>query len=296
MNVLFKAGSYPLFNRTAVCNLLFVLLIIPASRRAMALPTFRPVVTEAYTLKAGGKVDSARDACTLCHAKNGPPELNVYGKDVKVALETAHAKMLTPAILQSIGAKDSDGDGFTNAEEFAADTLPGDPASHPAKKTKATSVAEVKTNSAPPSLLDTLLKLAFPQHAQHPVLVHFPIGLFIISLLFDLIALRTRERSFAQAAYFNLVVATIGSVASVITGILAWRYAYGAAPLTGDLLYHLILGVFTMVMLMILLAMRWKQKDRGAPQSGLYFGLALLVFILISITGHLGGNLTHVNG
>ena len=36
-----------------------------------------------------------------------------------------------PALLHSIDAKDSDGDGWPNAEEFKEDTLPGDPASRP---------------------------------------------------------------------------------------------------------------------------------------------------------------------
>ncbi len=39
------------------------------------------------------------------------------------------------------------------------------------------------------------------KHAQHIVLIHFPIALFIAGVAFDLIALSTKRRSFADAAY-----------------------------------------------------------------------------------------------
>ena len=39
------------------------------------------------------------------------------------------------------------------------------------------------------------------KHAQHVVLVHFPIALFITSFIFDLLAFWTGIRSLSKAAY-----------------------------------------------------------------------------------------------
>src|SRR5690348_4074620 len=49
------------------------------------------------------------------------------------------------------------------------------------------------------------------KHAQHVVLIHFPIALFITAVLFDLIGQWTKRRGIADAAYFNLLVAAIST-------------------------------------------------------------------------------------
>ena len=40
------------------------------------------------------------------------------------------------------------------------------------------------------------------RHAQHVVLVHFPIALFIVGVAFDLAALWKQRRAFADASFF----------------------------------------------------------------------------------------------
>jgi uncharacterized membrane protein len=46
-------------------------------------------------------------------------------------------------------------------------------------------------------------------HAQHPVLVHFPIGLFIASIVFDLVAIWRKQPLLATVAYYNLLGAAL---------------------------------------------------------------------------------------
>jgi uncharacterized membrane protein len=45
------------------------------------------------------------------------------------------------------------------------------------------------------------------KHAQHVVLIHFPIALFTAAVAFDFLALWTKNRALAAAVYFNLLVA-----------------------------------------------------------------------------------------
>jgi uncharacterized membrane protein len=61
------------------------------------------------------------------------------------------------------------------------------------------------------------------RHAQHVVLIHFPIALFISSVAFDVIARLTHSRSLARAAYYNLIGAAIMALPAVVTGVLAWQ-------------------------------------------------------------------------
>lgn len=271
-------------------------------QHASALPTFPPVVTATYKLKPGGILSKAVANCTFCHVAQGPPKRNPYGTDLEAALKQAQTKTLTSDILKSIENKDSDGDGFTNAAEIAADTLPGDSSSKPAGQPNATPQAASTTastasaSSAPaeadvgPFALKTLL---LPTHAQHRVLVHFPIALLVISLLFDVLGYLKKNPALTTAAYYNLIVAGVTAPFTVATGLLAWIFAFGQAPLQGFLLYHLILGVTSMLLIWALWWVRVRNQGRLEGAAGrTYVILGALSFMVISLTGHLGGWLT----
>ena len=72
------------------------------------------------------------------------------------------------------------------------------------------------------------------KHAQHVVLIHFPIALFIIGVLFDFLAQWTNKRPLAAAAYCNLFVAALATVPALITGIIAWQWELEGQRLKGS--------------------------------------------------------------
>jgi uncharacterized membrane protein len=61
-------------------------------------------------------------------------------------------------------------------------------------------------------------------HAQHPVIVHFPIALFIASAVFDILAISRKEPILAAVGYFNLVGAVITVPLAIATGLGAWHW------------------------------------------------------------------------
>jgi len=83
------------------------------------------------------------------------------------------------------------------------------------------------------------------RHAQHVVLIHFPIALFLASVAFDFAAQWRRNTVLAAAAYYNLTVAAISSLPVVATGLAAWRWQLEGQRLKGTLLLHLVLGVIS---------------------------------------------------
>src|ERR1700693_6410015 len=87
------------------------------------------------------------------------------------------------------------------------------------------------------------------KHAQHVVLIHFPIALFITAAAFDLIAHWTKRRGLADAAYYNLFVAAISTIPVIATGLLAWQFRLEGQKLKGILLQHLVLGVASSAMI-----------------------------------------------
>ena len=112
-----------------------VLGLTAAATAATAMPAFMKVFQETYTPAKDSTITTAK--CALCHMPKSV-KLNPYGLDIKQALEDAKVKVVTPDILKKVEPLDSDKDGYTNIEEIQADTLPGDPASHPASHAAAT--------------------------------------------------------------------------------------------------------------------------------------------------------------
>jgi uncharacterized membrane protein len=80
------------------------------------------------------------------------------------------------------------------------------------------------------------------KHAQHVVLIHFPIALFISAVAFDLTAQWTKLRGLTDAAYYNLLVAAISTFPVLATGIVAWQFQLEGQKLEGALLLHVVLA------------------------------------------------------
>src|SRR5207245_7780181 len=77
-------------------------------------------------------------------------------------------------------------------------------------------------------------------HAQHPVIIHFPIALFIASAVFELLAVWRKQPIFASVAYYNLLGAALTVPLAIATGLGAWRWQLEGAAINGNLLLHMI--------------------------------------------------------
>lgn len=133
------------------------------------------------------------------------------------------------------------------------------------------------------------------RHAQHPVIIHFPIALFIISVAFDLLAIWRRNPAMARAAYYNLVAAALTAPVAIASGLTAWQWQLEGARLKGNLLLHLIVALAASGMIWFLCG--WRVLQRRCPERtpGItYVFFALVTVLLIAIAGHLGGILSGV--
>ena len=57
-------------------------------------------------------------------------------------------------------------------------------------------------------------------HPTHPMIVHFPIALTGAAFLFILLAYWKNNPALEQAAFFNIILAAIGTIAAGITGYI----------------------------------------------------------------------------
>jgi uncharacterized membrane protein len=133
------------------------------------------------------------------------------------------------------------------------------------------------------------------KHAQHVVLIHFPIALFITAVAFDLMGQWTKQRGLAAAAYYNLLVAAISTLPVVATGLLAWQFQLEGQKLKGTLLLHLVLGCVSSAMIWLVWWIHFHARRRTVGLPSYRLAIEFLTLGLVALTGHLGGFLSGVN-
>lgn len=119
----------------------------------------------------------------------------------------------------------------------------------------------------------------------HPLVVHMPIGFLILSSIMHFLSLRPKFYGLHSAVDFSLWLGGISAVGACIVGYML--------SLSGDyegegVLWHMWSGIVLAVIPFIALILR-KVKATRVMQLGTF---SFLVLVLM-VTGHLGGNLTH---
>jgi uncharacterized membrane protein len=140
-----------------------------------------------------------------------------------------------------------------------------------------------------------LKSVLLARHAQHVVLIHFPIALFLVSVAFDFAAQWKRMITLATVVYYNLTVAALLSIPVVATGLMAWRWQLEGQKLKGTLLLHLLLGLASSALIWLVwwIHYRGRKPERTLPRYRL--PLEALAAAVVALTAHLGGFLSGVN-
>jgi uncharacterized membrane protein len=139
----------------------------------------------------------------------------------------------------------------------------------------------------------------------HPLLVHFPIGILLLAVAMQLVALvaawRRRAAPFSDRAIAHvLACGALTAVAAATTGYLLG--GSGDGGYTGDTFdRHSTLGIGVAVVsclaaLVALMRVRFPTFQRGTFWGGVYAASLAVVFITLTWTGHLGATLTHGEG
>jgi uncharacterized membrane protein len=141
-----------------------------------------------------------------------------------------------------------------------------------------------------------LRQMMMEKHAQHVVLIHFPIALFIAGVGLDFVAQWTKHSGLRFAAYVNLLLAAVMVVPAVGTGLVAWQWALEGHRIKGVLLWHLVFAASSAMVIWIVCWIHFRARREGGvnlPNNRLV--LEFVGVVLLAITGRLGGFLSGVN-
>ena len=134
------------------------------------------------------------------------------------------------------------------------------------------------------------------KHAQHVVLVHFPIALFITGVAFDWSGRLTRRSALGEAGYYNFVIAAFSTLPVLVTGLLAWRFQLDGQKLRGILLLHLIMAGISSLLIWSVWVLHFRARRRNSVSPTYLWIVEGVAVAALGLTAHLGGFLSGING
>jgi uncharacterized membrane protein len=120
----------------------------------------------------------------------------------------------------------------------------------------------------------------------HPLVVHLPIGFLLLAVIFYFLSFFESLKSLKNSVIYILFFGAVSALISVVVGLLlASKGGYNIEVLG----WHKWLGITLVIISFSLWAwFKWGNKNKFITSS-----LMATVLLLITITGHLGGTLTH---
>lgn len=125
----------------------------------------------------------------------------------------------------------------------------------------------------------------------HPLLVHLPIGFLILAYLLELLSLISRFKKLRRSVPISVLISVMVTILSVISGwLLAEEGGYEE-----DLLFrHRLFGFMTAgFSVMLLLVITYEKQLPVSKRRPARLAVFTVLIIILTLTGHFGGSLTH---
>jgi uncharacterized membrane protein len=130
-------------------------------------------------------------------------------------------------------------------------------------------------------------------HPIHPMLVTIPIGLWIFSLIADIVAMRSATPdTWSLVALYTLVGGIVGALVAALPGLIDLLSLQDRA-IKKTALVHMTINL-TVVALYVFNA--WLRFGNPGITGGIPFGLSVLAVALLSVSGWLGGKMVYLAG
>ena len=136
-------------------------------------------------------------------------------------------------------------------------------------------------------------KAQIASHPIHPMLVAFPVGLWITSFIFDLIGAWSHEQAYFTASFYMIIAGCVGAAMAAVPGVID---LFGTIPKRSSARSRGYLhGSLNTLALLDFIYVAWRRGSPALPADGVAIGCSLVGVILIGISGWLGGTLVYHN-
>jgi uncharacterized membrane protein len=125
-------------------------------------------------------------------------------------------------------------------------------------------------------------------HSIHPMLITFPIGLFVTAIVFDIVHLATHGGTWALVSFWMIVAGIVGGLLAALFGFLDYRGIPGGTRAERVGRAH---GIGNVIVVALFAASAWMRH--GAPEQPTTAALVLSFagIALATVTAWMGGEL-----
>jgi uncharacterized membrane protein len=134
------------------------------------------------------------------------------------------------------------------------------------------------------------------KHPIHPMLVAFPIGLFVVAFLCDIGLLVTHDPTYGTVAFYTIAAGVVGALLAALPGFI--DYLSLKDRKVKELgTWHMLINLSVVA----LFAINWYLRTKaGLALTGgstmIPFALSLLGTVMLGVSGWLGGEMVYVHG
>jgi nitrite reductase/ring-hydroxylating ferredoxin subunit/uncharacterized membrane protein len=132
-------------------------------------------------------------------------------------------------------------------------------------------------------------------HPLHPLLAHFPVALFVTSLLFDLSQLFNTGETAVRGAFYTMLVGLIMALLAAIPGLVDWLDIRADHPAKQPATLHMWLNLTLVAIYAINLVLRLSALD-VTPTPIIPVLLSVIGVGILSASGYLGGKIVYEDG
>src|SRR4051812_14538077 len=142
-------------------------------------------------------------------------------------------------------------------------------------------------------MLKALLQGKPIRHPLHPALIHFPIGLFLLSLLLDLGSFLAGDGGWlVRASFYSIAFGVITALLAAVPGFVDYFAIRADHPAKKIGTYHMLLNLAVVILYLVNLGVRYGQLD-AAHVPTVPFLLSLGSMGMLTVSGYLGGMMVY---
>lgn len=128
----------------------------------------------------------------------------------------------------------------------------------------------------------------------HPMIVHFPIALALVALLFDLGAYYFKKDWLNKTAVTLIVLAALGAIVAILSGFFFTKPVAGlAATLRSEHIMYAILSTVFLVIASVIGLIALLKYNYHTKLQYTFTIFMLLAAVCISLTGMIGGSIVY---
>ena len=131
------------------------------------------------------------------------------------------------------------------------------------------------------------------KHPVHPMLVVFPLGLWVAALVFDISYAMTGNPTWRTLAFYNIAAGIVGALCAAVPGFIDYTDLQGRAKKLAT--YHMLMNLGALALYTLNCALRTKWGARYiSADSHVPLVLSVIGVLGLGISGWLGGEMVYV--